>query len=106
MNAHDKWLEAPYEAAAINHAALQAEIVDEATSRVIEWQHIEAAGRDAHDFELLQNELDFIISYAAQQMAVPDDEQVQAMAALGMYVAAKVRQAALRVATHYCVDKS
>jgi hypothetical protein len=104
MNAHDKWLQAPYETSAIDHEALQAEIASEADARLIEWQSIEAASRDVYGYELLQNELDFIISYAAKHLGKEDRDS--AMLALGRYVAAKVQRAAIEVATHVCTEKS
>ena len=105
MNAHDKWLQAPYAAAAIDHEALQAEIAAEAEARLIEWQRIEGASRDAHNFELLQNDIEFIVMYAARVLSEPKAIQREELEGLGRYVAAKVKRAAMDVATHVCTDK-
>lgn len=105
MNAHDKWLQAPYEAAAIDHEALQAEIAAEADARLIEWQDVAAAGRDAHGYELLVDDIEFILANAAKQMAASSEDSLGAMAVLGYYVASKVRRAAFKVATHVCADR-
>ncbi len=98
MNAHQKYLEQPYEQESIDHAALQEKINFDAADRLIEWQGIEGAGRDAHDYELLRDEIDFIINYAAKKLA--EEDQHVAMCQLGHYVAAKVKAAAIHVATY------
>ena len=103
MNAHDKWLQSPYGAAAIDHEKLQAQIASEASARLIEWQDVEAAGRDANDYELLRDDIDFIIANAAKQMAAPVVEATEAMALLGFFIVSKVRRAAFIVATHVVI---
>jgi len=100
MNAHQKFLEQPYERNEVDHELLQARIADEAEIRLREWERIEGASRDAHDYELLLNDLDFIISYAAKKLA--EEDMVQAMTQLGFYVASKVQRAAVEVATDFC----
>lgn len=105
MNAHDKWLQAPYEAAAIDHEALQAEIASEAEARLIEWQDMDIAARDAHDYELLDGEIDFIISFAAKVMAAPEAIREHEFAVLGQYIVTKVQRAAFDLATHVCTER-
>jgi len=98
MNAYQKYLEQPYEQASIDHAALQEKIKFDAADRLIEWEGIECASRDAHDYELLRDEIDFIINYAAKKLS--EEDQHVAMCKLGHYVANKVKKAALHVATY------
>jgi chlorite dismutase len=106
MNAHDKFLQADYTRQDIDHAALQAQIQDEAESRLKDWESVSASGRDAHDFELLQNDIDFIISFAAKAINSNEDSLMEEMTCLGLYVAAKVQRAATKVATYVCTEKS
>ena len=98
MNAHQKFLERGYEQVEANHTALQERINDYAADRLIEWQGIENAAMDAHDYELLRDEIDFIINYAAKKLA--EENQHIAMCQLGFYIALKVKKAALNVATY------
>ena len=98
MNAHQMFLERGYEQASIDHEALQERIKFDAADRLIEWQSIEGASRDAHDYELLRDEIDFIINYAANKLA--EEDQHVAMCQLGFYIANKVKKAALHVATY------
>jgi len=98
MNAHQKFLERGYEQVEANHTALQERINFDAADRLIEWQGIEGAARDSHDYELLRDEIDFIINYAAKKLG--EEDQHVAMCQLGHYVANKVKKAALHVATY------
>ena len=98
MNAHQKYLEQPYKQVEANHTALQERINLVAADRLVQWQGIEGAGRDAHDYELLRDEIDFIINYAAKKLS--EEDQHIAMCQLGFYIANKVKKAALHVATY------
>ena len=102
MNAYDRWLDTPYETAAVNHAALQEKIMKEADLRLGTWMSIGIADQDSHDYEVLQNYIAYIVHEAARALAAPLESS--AMELLGNYVALMVKREALRVATHVVTE--
>jgi hypothetical protein len=103
MNAHDKWLQAPYEAAEEQEAHRQAAIAAEADALLAEWKNFGQAMADVDGYELLLEERTSIVNAVAfflgEQNGTP--EVLDAVkTCIADRIIDLVKDAALKVAAH------
>lgn len=104
MNVLDRFLQEPYEKAAIAEEKRQADIEAEADALMAEWSLIEKASEYVDNYELLLEERKFIVSDVAVVLAlVTRGELTKDSAAtyLGNQVINKVKACALKIAQHH-----